>query len=103
MKRLFGLLVLAGVAAAQTRTIPPGTTIPVRTNEPISTKHSDGRVFTGIVNQDVVDPNGRVVIPRGSPAEMMVRRISDRNVALDLESISVNGRRYIVVCKSPSE
>jgi len=77
-------------------TIDAGTTVDVRTNETINTKNTDGEVFTGGVDKDVRDGNGNVVIPRGSNVEMVVRRVSDKDVALDLDSITVNGRRYSV-------
>jgi hypothetical protein len=76
--------------------IEPGTTITVRTNETINARNSDGRVFTGVVDQDVLDASGGVAIPRGSTAEMIVRNLSNNEVVLDLESVSFNGQRYAV-------
>jgi hypothetical protein len=96
MKRLLGCLTLATLAAAQTRTIGVGTSIAVRTNETIDARRSDGRVFTAVVNQDVMDANGNVVIPRGSNAELMVQRVSGKDLTLDLESVTINGQRYAV-------
>src|SRR2546425_1071087 len=43
----------------------PGTIIAIRTNEFISTDRGDGRIYTGIVDQDVRGDNGRLAIPRG--------------------------------------
>jgi len=43
-----------------------------------------------------MDSNGRVVIPRGSDAELIVRDTTDQSLVLDLESVNVNGRRYVV-------
>ena len=63
-KLLLGLLALSTLAAAQSRTIGAGTTISVRTNETIDAKKSDGRVFSGAVDQDVMDANGAVAIPK---------------------------------------
>jgi hypothetical protein len=96
MKRLLGLLFMASLAVAQVRTIGTGTTITVRTNETINAKKSDGRVFTGIVDQDVTDANGSVAIPRGSNAELIVKPTSNRDLTLDMESVTVNGQRYAV-------
>ncbi len=76
--------------------IDAGTTINVRTNEKISTKDSDGRVFSGYVDQDVVDRNGNTIIPKGSAAELLVRKLADNQVVVDLDSITVNGVRYSV-------
>jgi hypothetical protein len=83
--------------SAQSNTVPAGTQITVRTNESIDAKNSnDGRIYTAVVDQDVQDNSGRVVIPRGSNAELIVRNAGNREVALDIESINVNGQRYTV-------
>lgn len=96
MKQLFGILALAALAAAQMRTIDTGTSISVRTNESIHAKKLDGRVFTAVVDQDVTDVNGNVAIPRGSGAELIVTRTSNKKLTLDLESVTVNGQRYAI-------
>ncbi|MEP7366811.1 MAG: hypothetical protein ABI972_26425, partial [Acidobacteriota bacterium] len=96
MKKLIGMFVLAGLAVAEVRTIETGTTISIRTNESINAKKDDGRVFTGVVDQDVTDGRGNVAIPRGSNVELMVRKMEDRQLSLDLESVMVNGQRYAI-------
>jgi hypothetical protein len=85
-----------GIAAAQRGTIDSGATITVRTNETINTKDSDGQVFTGVIENDVMNRNGRVAIPRGSEAELVTRQISNDEIALDLDSVVVNGQRYLL-------
>jgi hypothetical protein len=75
-------------------TLDAGTVIPVRTNESIDVNKGDNRVYTGIVDQDVRGNGGRLLIPRGSTAEMMVRYAADNDLNLDLESVVVNGQRY---------
>jgi hypothetical protein len=102
-RTVFGFFVAAILASAQVTTISPGTTIMVRTNETIDAKRSDGRVYTGVVNQDVVDANGNVAIPRGSNAELVVRQLSNNELALDLDSITVNGQRYAINASSGVE
>ncbi len=77
-------------------TIDAGTTITVRTNESIDAKDSDGRVFSSVVEQDVLDRNGNIAIPRGSDAELIVKKTSDKELVLDLDSITVNGQRYSI-------
>jgi len=67
--------------------------IPVRTNEEINASTSDGRVFSASVDQDVRDTRGAVALPRGTYVELLVRRISANEYALDLDSVSVNGQR----------
>jgi hypothetical protein len=76
-------------------TIPAGISIPVRTSGAIDANAADGRIYTGVVDADVTDSNGRIAIPRGSTAELTVRR-NGNEIALDLESISVNGQRYAI-------
>jgi hypothetical protein len=83
--------------SAQSNTVPAGTQITVRTNDSIDAKNAnDGRIYSAVVDQNVQDSSGRVVIPRGSNAELIVRNAGNRAVALDIESIDVNGQRYTV-------
>jgi len=78
------------------RTVGAGASISIRTNETIDARNSDGRVFSGIVEQDVPDQNGSLAIPRGSNAELIFRNTPDGDLLLDLESVSVNGQRFAV-------
>jgi hypothetical protein len=95
---LLCLLPLSDTARAQSGgTIPNGTTIPVRTNEEINVTKADGRVFTGSVDEDVKDTRGNVALPRGTDVELMVRGVGNNEYALDLESVTVNGRRMGVM------
>jgi hypothetical protein len=75
--------------------IPPGTQITVRNDQPIDAhSRNDGRIYPATVARDVVDPGGRVVIPRGSPAELIVREASRDNLVLDIDSVTIGGHRY---------
>jgi hypothetical protein len=88
---------------AQADRVPSGSEIVVRTNEAIDARHpSDGRIYTGVVDRDVTDRQGRVVIPRGSNAELIAREIDDKEIVVDLESVDVNGRRYVVDAQEQS-
>jgi hypothetical protein len=85
------------VVSAQTDRLSAGTEITVRTNESIDARHpSDSRIYSGVVDRDVTDRSGNVVIPRGSDAELILRDVDDEQIVLDLESVTVNGRRYAV-------
>ena len=86
----------------RTTTIGAGATIAVRTNETIDVRNSDGRVFSGAVDRDVMDSNGGVVIPRGSAVELLVKSTSNRDLVLDMDSVTVNGQRYAVSAYSDS-
>ena len=74
--------------------IEPGTNISVRTNDAIDVERRDNRVYTGTVDRDVRGSDGRLAIPRGSTAELIVRVMRDNDLVLDLESVNVNGQRY---------
>jgi hypothetical protein len=77
--------------------VPAGTEVVVRTIDAIDAKHpSDSRIYNGTVERDVLDRSGRVVIARGSNAELIMRDASDDNIVVDLESVTVNGQRYVV-------
>ncbi len=104
MRLLMIAVLAAGTLSAQRdqdrnypENIPAGTSIRVRTNQTIDIRdRSDGRVFTGTVSEDVLSPDGRVIIPRESQAELIVQNLGDNEMAVDLDSITVNGRRYMV-------
>jgi hypothetical protein len=95
-KLLLGLsLALCSIAGTRAETIAAGTTISVRTNDAIDAREArDGRVYSGIVDLDVVDGDNRVVIPRGSDVELMVRQVDRHTLALDLDAVVVHGERY---------
>ena len=75
-----------------------GTEVKVRTDEAVNATTTDvGHDYPGTVSQDVLGANGTVVIPRGSRAMMtLVRGDNENEVALDLRSITANGRTYVV-------
>lgn len=106
MKRLS--LVLLAVALLSlpllAQTIPSGAEIKVRTDTAITatTSRNVGRHFTGRVTSDVRDAGGAVIIPRGSPATLVVER-NGNQVGLDLSSVSVNGRRYAIESKTMTQ
>lgn len=76
------------------RLIEPGTTVQVRTTQPIESNTMDGRVYTATVESDVRDSQGRLAIPAGATAELVVRRDQDNDLVLDLDAMTINGRRY---------
>jgi len=78
-------------------TIPAGSQIPVRIDQMIDvTVPSDGRLFTGAVTEDVMGRSGTVMIPRGARAELIVQNLGDNEGTIDLDSVSFDGRRYMV-------
>ena len=95
---LFGMcLGLLTIASLRAETIAAGTTVPVRTNDTIDARDTgNGRVYSGVVDDDVYDGDNRIAIPRGSDVELMVRDIGHHTLALDLDAVVVNGKRYSV-------
>ncbi len=84
-------------------TLPAGTEIEVLTNENVDSKTAkQGQVFSADVSENVLNSSGQVVIPKGSPAELVIRSVSAGNVtggsemSLDLQSVKVGGHRYVV-------
>ena len=96
MKTLLGLFTFTALAAAQISFIGAGSNISVRTNETLSAKRADGRVFLGMVDRDVMGDGGVVATPRGATAELIVTNVSRQDISIDLESVVVNGQRYAI-------
>src|SRR5579884_3198557 len=95
---LFVVVQVAGLAA----TILPGTEIPVRPDQPIDVNHWDrGRIYPAHVARDVFARDGDVAIPRGSQAELIIRQTGPGQYSVDLESITVNGQRFVMDTAGP--
>src|SRR5258708_29151297 len=97
MNKIFAVFALTTAAVAQVSTIPAGTSITVRTNEAIYARQSDGRVFTGTVEQDVPDVNGYVAIPRGAQVELIARNVNIAvHIRQDRKSTRLNSSHQII-------
>jgi hypothetical protein len=89
------------VTASLLEPLPAGTTIAVRTGSYIDSSQP-GQTYTGVIDQNVMDPEGRVVIPAGSTCNLIVRTITPINgtnvpvLGLDLQSVWVGGLQYFV-------
>lgn len=104
MKQLLAIpVLLVGFQCASfADTVLPGTDIQVRTDGPITVSKWDrGRIYYGHVARDVMARDGDVAIPRGARVEMIVRQRGEDRLALDIESINVQGRRYVVDTSGP--
>ena len=84
----------------QPELLPAGTQLVILTNEAIDSKTaSSNQLFSGQVDQDVIDSSNELIVPRGSPAQLIIRTASSGGVTgtpeitLDIQSITVNGRR----------
>lgn len=90
-------------APANAKLLTAGTEINVRTNVAIDSKKAvEGHRYSAEIADDVRDSQGGVIIPKGSDAELIIRTMSNGgatgtpDVMLDLDSVTVNGQRYVV-------
>lgn len=95
---------------ANSLVIPIGADFAVRTNETIDSKTSyDGQTYSASVSEDVLGISGQVAIPAGSSAQLIVKKISgggmmhSPEVVLDLYSVTVGGKSYLVVTSDVAE
>ncbi len=82
---------------------PAGTELSVRTVKAIDSRKADEfETFAAIVERPMRDASGRVVVPEGSRAQLIIRRLAssgargDAEMVLDVESIAIDGRWYVV-------
>jgi hypothetical protein len=82
---------------------PVGTALIVRTVETIDSRNAGAnQTFSAIVEQNVNNASGRVIVPERSTARLMIRHMSSggatggAEMILDVQSITVDGRRYTV-------
>jgi len=82
---------------------PAGTELVVRTVETIDSRNVGAdQAFSAIVEKDVKDASGRVIVPERSSAQLVIRQMSSGGkigspeMVLDVQSITIDGRRYLV-------
>lgn len=102
LKMLVAILVgVVGSASAQTHIIPQGTEIKVRTDAPIPAKPPARTHYTATISDDVMNNSGAVAIPRGARAQLVaIPKDNGKDTTLDLHSVRVNGRSYVLAAKS---
>jgi hypothetical protein len=97
------LLGLTAVSANAQQTLPSGTEIKVRTDTAIPAKPAADSRYSASVSDDVKDSSGNVLIPRGSRARLVAVPSEDgKDTNLDLRSVNINGRSYLVEAKGQS-
>ncbi len=81
--------------------IPSATELAIRTSEPIDSRTARvDQTFAAQVDHDIVDDSGKVLIPRGSDAQLVIKQINNGgstgtpDLVLDVQSIKIDGRRY---------
>jgi hypothetical protein len=88
-------------ATTQRDMIPAGTTFAVRTNQTISSNEA-GKTFSAEVAQDITNQSGQLLVPKGSPAELVILQtnsggaVGTRTVELGLRSVTVGGHKHDV-------
>ena len=121
---LMMILTFAFAAFAQANgnsIVTNGTQITVRTDQAINVKgnttnsnntstngtntnstYAGEQVYPGTVANDVMDTQGRVAIPAGSPVQMAVVNTGNGEMTLDLRSITINGQTFNTYSDSTS-
>jgi hypothetical protein len=85
-----------------THIVPSGTEVSVQTNETIDgSTAADGQTFDANVTESVRDADGKVVIPAGAKAQIVIRSATQggkirgqSDLVLDLAAVSIDGRQY---------
>lgn len=84
------------------QTVPAGATIAVRTNQTINSQTAaPGQTYSGVIARNVLDANGKIAIPRGSTATLIIRSAQQQGkvkgqslLDVDVAAVQVDGRRY---------
>jgi hypothetical protein len=91
------------IPGAASEIVPAGSEINIRTNVVIDSKNAvEGHRYSAEVADDVRDASGAVIIPKGSDAELVIRKMSSGgttgtpDLMLDLDSVTTGGARYAV-------
>jgi hypothetical protein len=98
------------IATAEAGVVPAGTWLVVRTSDTVSADRA-GRdtIYDGSLAEDVVDQNGRILVPKESPVELGVFSFGFlgpggagmSELALGLRAVTVNGMSYPVETAEP--
>ena len=97
--------------ATATYELPRGTRISVRINEAIdSARAAEGQRFAAEVTDDVRNAEGKVLIPDGAHAQVIIKSAAgggtfkgQADLILDLATVSVDGKRYAVSTRDVEE
>ncbi|HYO80050.1 MAG TPA: hypothetical protein VES20_01505 [Bryobacteraceae bacterium] len=89
--------------AGDPNTIPQGTQLDVRTNEAITSKSGEGKTYTAQIETDVIGSDGKVLLPKGSPVELVVLETRQKSgvrgagLQIGMRSVTVSGQTYLVI------
>ncbi len=83
--------------------LPVGTELAIRANETIDSKVAkEDQTFSGEFAQEILGSSGAVIIPKGTPAELVIRKVSTGGITgspemmLDVQALTLAGHRYLV-------
>ncbi len=98
------LLCSAAALFAQSTVIASGTDIEIRADQSINIRAGDETrsSYPATVSRDVLDQDGRVAIPSGTPARLRVVSDDNKTMTVDLHSVRLNGRDIDIVGESAS-
>jgi hypothetical protein len=88
----------------KTYELPAGSEISVRTDELIDSETAtEGQTFSAQVTRDATDANGDVVIPRRTPAQVVIKSATKggrfrgaSDLVLDLQAVTISGKPYAI-------
>lgn len=95
-------------STAEPGVIPAGTTFAIRTNEAI-TSEQPGKTYSAQVAQDIEDQFGRLLVPRGSQAQLVVVQTTEGgtvgtpSMELAIRSVTISGRTYPIATAGVQE
>jgi len=86
----------------ETHVLQSGTEVSVQTHETIDgSTAADGQTFDANVTDSVRDADGKVVIPAGTKAQVVIKSLTQggriqgqSDLVLDLAAVSIDGRQY---------
>ena len=89
------------MASGWAQTLSKDTEIKVRTDSAIPAKPVANAKYAASISNDVSDSSGSVVIPRGSRAQLIAEP-NGKDTNLDLRSVTVNEKRYLLTTEDKS-
>jgi hypothetical protein len=98
---LLAIVAVLLASSAWAQTLPKDSEIKVRTDTSIPAKPPANAKYAASISNDVTDSSGSVVIPKGSRAQLVAVQ-NGNDTTLDLHSVTVNGKRYVLTTQGKS-
>jgi hypothetical protein len=95
------MMAMLFASAAWSQTLPKDSEIKVRTDNAIPAKPAANTRYNATVSEDVTGSSGNTAIPKGSRAQL-IAVATGNDTTLDLRSVTVNGRRYLLTSRGAS-